>query len=163
MPFVIRNATVGMQAIADTDTVRRHPLGLIVVADDPDYGSGEFIYLAGAASTVNGMWVTYNADDGSTTPLAPDAFGPVAVSMAACGAGQFGWYQIGGKAVGRALPGYLDNALVYATSTAGRVDDAVVAGDRVKNARGASAVNVPTSGLAEFEIWRPFVNDGTAE
>ena len=53
-------------------------------------------------------------------------------------------------------------ALVYATSTAGSIDDAVVAGDRVKLAIGASAVDTPSSGLAEFEIQRPYMDDGTA-
>jgi hypothetical protein len=38
----------------------------------------------------------------------------------------------------------------------------VVAGDRVKNAKGASAVGTPSAGLAEFEIDRPFVDDALA-
>ena len=47
-------------------------------------------------------------------------------------------------------------------STAGSVDDAVVAGDRVKLAKGASAVGTPSAGLAEFEISRPFMDDAIA-
>jgi hypothetical protein len=42
------------------------------------------------------------------------------------------------------------------------VDDTVVAGDRVKNALGASAVGTPSTGLAEFEIARPWMDDATA-
>jgi hypothetical protein len=42
------------------------------------------------------------------------------------------------------------------------VDDAVVAGDRVKLAKGASAVDTPATGFAEFEIHRPFMDDATA-
>jgi len=61
-----------------------------------------------------------------------------------------------------ALTGFVDNANVYATSTAGSIDDAVVSGDRVKNAKGASAVGTPSAGLAEFEIWRPYMDDGLA-
>ena len=104
----------------------------------------------------------YNQDDGSISLLAANDIGPVAVALAAVGAAQFGWFQISGKAVGKALAGYVDNALVYATATAGSVDDAVVAGDRVKNAKGASAVGTPSAGLAEFEIQRPFMDDATA-
>ncbi len=137
-------------------------LGDIVRAVDPVYGAGEFIYLKGVASTVRGSWVTYNADDWTSTLLAANAIGPVAVAMAATVASTAGWYQIQGKAVGLALAGFLDDANVYATATAGSVDDAVVAGDRVKNAKGASAVGVPSAGLAEFEIERPWMDDGLA-
>lgn len=138
------------------------PLGTIITAVDPTYGAGEFIFLEGAANTAIGSWVTYNADDYSTTLLAANAIGPVAVAMAATVASTKGWYQIGGKAVGKALTGFADNANVYATATAGSVDDAVVAGDRVKRAKGASAVDTPSTGLAEFEIDRPFMDDGLA-
>lgn len=137
-------------------------LGQTAKAVDPTYGNGEFIYLKGVASCALGSWVTYNADDYSTTLLAANAIGPVAVAMAATVAGEYGWYQIKGKAIGKALAAYADNGLVYATATAGSVDDAVVAGDRVKNAIGASAVDTPSTGLAEFEIEYPFMDDATA-
>lgn len=158
---IAQNSLIG-QAIADTSTTAKAELGLIVQAKDPTYGAGEFIYLKGVASTDIGSWVTYNADDNSTTLLAANAIGPVAVAMSANVASQYGWYQIGGKAVGKALADYVDNALVYATATAGSIDDAVVAGDRVKLAIGASAVGTPSTGLAEFEIQRPFMDDATA-
>lgn len=158
----ITNPVLGYQAITDTDTTQRHPLGEIVRATHATYGAGEFIYLKGVASTAIGSWVTYNYDDGSTTLLAANAIGPVGVAMSANVASQYGWYQISGKAIGKALTGYVDNALVYATATAGSVDDAVVAGDRVKNALGASAVDTPSSGFAEFEIARPWMDDATA-
>ena len=162
MAYTIRNPVIGMQPIAVTDTVRNHPLGTIVTADDPTYRAGEFIYLQGVASTAIGSWVTYRMDDGTTTLLAANDIGPTAVAMSANVASQYGWYQIGGKAVGKALALYADNGLVYATSTAGSVDDAVVAGDRVKNALGASVIDTPTAGFAEFEIQRPFMDDATA-
>ena len=155
----------GAQPIADTSATQLHPLGLIVQASDnasTAYGCGEFIYLKGLAATVVGSFVTYNADDNSTTLLAANAIGPVAVSMSINLATYFGWYQISGKVVGKALAGYADNGLVYATATAGSIDDAVVAGDRVKLAKGASAVGTPSSGLAEFEMQRSFMDDATA-
>jgi hypothetical protein len=158
---IAENMLVG-QGFHEVSTTAAHELGLIVRAKDPVYGAGEFIYLKGAASTAVGSWVIYNADDNSTALLAANAIGPVAVAMAPTVASTFGWYQIQGKAVGRALAGYVDNALVYATATAGSVDDAVVAGDRVKNALGASAVGTPSAGLAEFEIARPWMDDATA-
>ena len=155
----------GAQRIADTSATQLHPLGLIVQAADnasTAYGAGDFIYLKGVASTVVGSFVTYNSDDNSTALLAANAIGPVATAMSINLAGYYGWYQISGKAVGKAKASYADNGLVYATSTAGSIDDAVVAGDRVKLAKGASAVDTPSTGLAEFEIQRPFMDDGTA-
>ena len=80
---------------------------------------------------------------------------------AATVADRYGWYQIQGKAVGKALAGFADNGKVYATSTAGSVDDGAVAGDLVRNALGASALDTPSAGMAEFEIQRPFCTDGT--
>jgi hypothetical protein len=165
MAYTIQNPQLGMPEIADVHTagyIAAWKLGDIVRAVDPTYGSGEFIYLKGVASTAIGSWVTYNSDDNTTALLAANAIGPVAVAMSASVADTYGWYQIHGKAIGKALTGFVDNANVYATATAGSIDDAVVAGDRVKNAKGASAVDTPSSGLAEFEIARPFMDDAVA-
>lgn len=153
------------QGIAETSTTKLLPLGTKVRAVDTAstaYGEGEFIYLQGVASTAVGSWVTILEDGFTTALLAANAIGQVAVAMSANVANQYGWYQIDGKAVGKALAAYADNGLVYATATAGSIDDAVVAGDRVKKALGASAVDTPSTGLAEFEINYPFMDDATA-
>lgn len=162
--WVCNENRLGQTEITGVDTKKFVPLGTEIGADDRDgYGYGTFVYLKGVPNTELGSWVLINPDDWSTTLLGPDMIGQVAVSMAANNlTTTFGWYQIVGKAIGKALAGYVDNALVYATATAGSVDDAVVAGDRVKRARGASAVGTPSAGLAEFEIDRPFVDDGAA-
>jgi hypothetical protein len=155
------NSLIG-QPVAETSTTLKHRLGDRFKCSDPTYGPGEFIYLQGVASTDVGSWVTFNSDDGTTALLAANAIGPVAIAMSANVASQYGWYQIYGKAVGKALTGFADNGNVYATATAGSVDDAIVAGDRVKNAKGASAVDTPSAGLAEFEIQYPVMDDGLA-
>ena len=162
MTFIITTCEVGLQPIADTEATQKHELGKIVQAKSETYGSGEFIYLKGLNATERGTVVTYNADDFSTALLAANAIGPVAVAMSACLTGSFGWYQIQGKAVGKVASLFADNANVYATATAGTVDDAIVAGDRVKNAKGASAIGTPAAGLAELEIARPFMDDALA-
>ena len=160
MAYIVTNPGLGFQPIAATDTKQNHPLGTRVTAKDATYGVGEFIYLLGVASTVAGSWVTYEQDNGATALLAANAIGPVAVAMSANVASQYGWYQIYGKCPSAAvLAGFVDNANCYATATAGSVDDAVVAGDRVKNARGASAIS---GGFAEMELWYPFMDDGLA-
>lgn len=157
---------IGLQPISDVSTTQNHPLGTIVKAVDRganSNGEGEFIYLKGVTSGARKKWVTYNLDDGSTTLLAANAIGPVGIMMADLDAAtDFGWVQISGKAVGLALAAFADNGNVYATATAGSVDDAIVAGDRVKGAVGASALDTPETGAAEFEISRPFMDDGLA-
>lgn len=157
---------VGLQPIDEVSTTQNHPLGTIVQAVDRGSngnGVGEFIYLKGVASGARGAWVTYSADSGACVLLAANAIGPVGIMMSTLDAAtDYGWVQISGKAVGKAAAAYADNGLVYATATPGTVDDAVVAGDRVKEALGASAVDSPETGYAEFEIHRPFMDDATA-
>lgn len=163
--IIVTPGYLGTQKIAETSTVQNHPLGTRVLAVDTAataYGEGEFIYLKGVASTVVGSWVTFHQDDHSTTLLAANDIGPTAIAMSANVASSFGWYQIYGKAVGKVLAAFADNGNVYATATAGSVDDAVVAGDRVKNAKGASAIDTPSTGLAEMEIQHPYMDDGLA-
>jgi hypothetical protein len=136
------------------------PLGTIITAVDGTYGAGEFIYLKGLDSTVVGSVVTYNADDFSTTLAVADAIGPVAVAMSASVTGKKGWYQIQGKGVAKVLSGFADNADCYLTSTAGSIDDTLVAGDYITGMRGASAIDTPSTGLAEVELSRPWVSNG---
>jgi len=161
MAYVIEVPRIGTQPVATTSTVQNHALGAIVTAKDPTYGAGEFIYLKGLDATVVGSAVLYSADDFSTSLLAANDIGSVAIAMSACVTGSYGWYQIQGKGVVKAGT-VADNGNVYSTATAGTLDDAVVAGDRVKNAKFASADGTPSAGLAEIEISRPFVDDAVA-
>lgn len=164
MTFALQTPHLGVPNFAEVITSGSYeddiPLGTIVTAVDPTYGSGEFIYLSGVASTARGSVVIYNPDDFSTTLAAANGIGPVAVAMSATVAGTKGWYQIGGKGVASVLTGFADNANCYLTSTAGSVDDADVAGDYIRGMKGASAIGTPAAGLAEVELWRPQVADG---
>lgn len=161
MAYRIVDGIIGSQGIHETDTVQRHPLGQVVNAADPVYGAGEFIYLKGVVDTVLGSAALYAPDDWSTSLLVANDIGSVGIAMAANVANQYGWYQIKGKAIGK-VGAVVDNANVYSTATPGQLDDAVVAGDRVKNAKFASANGTPAAGLAEIEIDRPFVDDAAA-
>lgn len=166
MAFVPVNPILGLPPIADfvdasgDDYVQPVPLGTIINATDPTYGAGEFIFLEGVASTGVGSVVVYSPDDFSTALAAANAIGPVAVAMAATVADKAGWYQIGGKGVAKVLADFADNTNCYLTSTAGSIDDAVVAGDYIYGMKGASAIGTPAAGLAEVELARPFVKDG---
>jgi hypothetical protein len=145
------------QAIADTSTTQKLPLGTRVRAIDPTYGEGSFIYLQGVANTAVGSWVTYNRETGATALIAPNAIGPVAVAMSANVASQYGWYQTDGLGNASAAD-VADSGKVYIDTAAGRCDDAVVTGDRVQGAKWASADDTAT-GLALVQITSPSVND----
>ncbi len=159
MTYRVENL-IGGQPIEEVSTERRHQLGTRVRAQDSAHGIGEFVYVKGVASGAQYDWVTINADDWSVTRLAANAIGPVGVMMAALDATtDYGWVQIYGKvAAGKCLTQFADNGRVYATGTAGAVDDASVAGDVVHGAKGAS-LTVVSSGVAEFEISYPFMED----
>ena len=107
MAYSISVPYIGAQPIANTETTAKHPLGTIVRAVDPTYGEGEFIYLLGVASTVVGSVVVYN-DAGYQTTLAPAGSNlaePIAIAMSANVASQYGWYQIGGRAIAKKTSG----------------------------------------------------------
>lgn len=77
-------------------------LGAIVRAYDPTYGWGEFICLAGVASTAVGTPVIYDTSTFKTTiaPVGTNLPQPIAIAMSAnTSATTFGWYQISGNAV----------------------------------------------------------------
>ncbi|WFG54189.1 putative major virion structural protein [Myxococcus phage Mx9] len=145
------------QNIADTSTVQNAPLGTIVRAQDPVYGAAEFIYLKGVAGTVPGDLAIYNQFAGTTTRVVAGSRGPAAVAMSANVANQFGWYQLSGAAVINAGT-VVANALVYATATAGSVDDAVVVGDKLDGAVFRTANGTPAAGKAVVQLARPALN-----
>lgn len=157
MAYIITENKIGMQPIATTSTVKNHPLGTTVRAVDPTYGEGTFVYLQGIGSTVVGSWVTFNAETGATTLIAPNAIGPVAVAMSANVASQYGWYQTEGLADAVSAD-VADSGKVYIDTAAGSCDDAVVTGDRVQGAKWASADDTAT-GRALVRLWLPSVND----
>ena len=155
-----------IQEIDETSITEKVPLGTRIKAVDraaTNYGVGEFIYQKGVASTVVGSFVTFDQDDNSTALLVANAIGPVATAMSICVANNYGWYQIFGQAVGKGLASLADNANIYGTATAGSVDDAIVAGDRVQNAKTTSALDTPSTGLVEVAIQYPIVNNALAD
>lgn len=124
-----------------------------------DKDGDEYIFLKGVASTAVGSWVTFD-EAGVTALLAADAIGPVAIAQGAVDATtKGGWYLIFGTCSAKVATGFADNGNIYATATAGTADDAIVAGDRVKNAIGRSAIS---SGLATVQVWYPYMDDGLA-
>lgn len=157
MAYTIQTSLVGAQPIAVTDTVQNHPLGTRVFATDPTYGAGEFVYLKGVASTAVGNPVIYDQYAGTSTRAVASGRGPVAIAMSANVANQYGWYQVSGSAV-VTTGTVVANALVYVTSTAGTLDDAVVAGDKIDGAVFKTANGTPSAGLTIMQMCHPSLN-----
>ena len=150
MAYAIKDPIIGAQAIADTATTANTatPLGTIVQAYDSTYGSGEFIYLLGVASTVVGSVVSYNATTYQTTlvPSTANLDTPLAVAMSANVASQYGWYQISGLAVCKKTNvSWEPQKAAFISGTAGRVMDTTASGKQVLNAKSANLATVTTT------------------
>lgn len=148
------------QGITETSTTQNFPLGKIIQAVDKDttlYGIGEFIYLKGLASTAIGEPVIYDLDAMTSTRAVAGSRGNIAFAMSANVANQYGWYQIAGTCVAKTGT-VVSGSLPYLTATAGTLDDAVVAGDKIDNARFITANGTPSAGFALVQANRPSAN-----
>jgi hypothetical protein len=124
----------------DIHATKRHRLG----TRKRDVLNNEYVYLKGVASNAAGKFVVYD-ENFATTLLTADEVGPVGVAMAAFDTTTtYGWAQIYGVCT------------VASTDTAGRVDDAEVAGDSV---HGAFTMTADTSNVATVFLSYPWVSD----
>jgi hypothetical protein len=144
-------ATQGL--LTDIDTVQRNVLGTIA-ADD---AGNEYIYLIGLAATAAGSWVQYDElfqTSLLTTTANSGLPGPVAISLGAVLAANWGWYAIRHSfAFGLCISDtFLDDSVVYATATAGSVDDDSVAATQVT---GAWSRTAGTTTSTNFSIMHP--------
>lgn len=137
--------------LQNVDTTAQFRVGTRVKGMDPTFGDGEFIYMKGIGSLVAGDVVAY--DEFYTTGRMVSATrGPVAVAMSAALLNQFGWFQVQGVAVVSVLAAFAANAACYLTGTAGNIDDAVVAGQKIDGMWSHSAIDTPTTGKAYVEM-----------
>ena len=146
-------------AASDVHATQKNTLGVKCDGTSAVDGTpAEFIYLSGVASTAVGSWVVISEDYGTAlldNDVVATAHGKLAVAQAAVDStSEYGWYQIYGKAYALALTLFADDGLVFATSTAGSVDDDPDGGNAVIGAVGRSAVN-ETTFLATFELDNP--------
>ena len=125
-------------------------LGLIVQAVDPTYGTGEFMLLVGVASTVAGDVVIYDTTTYQTALLTvtngKNKGVPVAVAMAACTAGLYGWYQVSGNAVIRKTAVAVSPSVpIYISATAGWIKSLTSTGQQIVGAQSANLATIVTS------------------
>lgn len=162
MAYTINNPLSGFSPIAVVDSGYTPPnsstaiptppayLGMIVQATDPTFGSGEFICLAGVASTAVGSAVIYDGTTYTTALTTGTALAnsgrPIAIAMSAnTAATTFGWYQITGTAVVRkAAVAIAPKATLGVTTTAGSIG-ASASGKQILNARTANTATVASA------------------
>jgi len=101
--FASITPTAGTQPFNDwfvPDTVQRQALGMTVMAVDPFWGTGEFIYVKSNDAILKGSLVVWDEVYLGTllpsTTLQGFQFG---VAMAPMASGVFGWLQISGRCV----------------------------------------------------------------
>jgi hypothetical protein len=155
MAYVIATPNLGFTPINTVDMHAKVPIGTIVRAVDPTYGSGEFIYLKGCSPASLPAILCYYSDNGTadtaklgTTSGVVDGGSALCVAMAAVIANTYGWFQIGGKALVLKTATKIDPATtfkVYLSATAGRVMPTSVAGRQIIGARFQAAATVTTT------------------
>lgn len=151
---------VGMQPLNEVETTQRHAFGTITRAKDATYGEAQFVYVKGVSSGAAGLAVTYVPHTGVTTLTGARSKGLVAVLYTALDATtKFGWAQIAGPADTQVAGTVAASNTVYLTSTGGKLDDAVVAGDIVYGANFATADGTPSANHAMISLSRPYVGD----
>jgi hypothetical protein len=150
--MAIRAGAVTIDGIDQVDTVKRHPLGYVV-----DLGTEAYVYVQGVSSGAVNKFATYTAA-GVTTLLVADAVGTVGVFRSTLDATtKYGWLQIKALAgCDGATDTVAANTVPYIDGTAGRVDDASVAGDKVYNAMIRTA---DTSNVATIWLDYPYVTN----
>jgi hypothetical protein len=110
--FSAINTFAGTQPFNDwfvPDTVQRHVLGTKVVAVDPFWGLGTFMYVKSNDAILKGSVIAWDEIyQGTLLPSAVTQGFPWGVAMAPMASGVFGWIQLEGRAV------YKTNATVAA-------------------------------------------------
>ena len=159
MAYTIINPESGLCPIANTDAGVTFPnassaaptppntLGKIVRAVDPTYGEGEFIFLAGVASTAVGSLVTYDGTTYATTLIANSAnqARPVAVAMSAnTSSSTYGWYQISGTAVVKKTTVAIAPKVAVGIGAAGVLGN-TASGKEILGARSANTATVASA------------------
>jgi hypothetical protein len=137
---------IGVADLTNVDTVQQWELGRRCKARDNGstaYGFGEFIYCKGVASCARGSAVLIS-EAYAVTLLAARDKGAVGISLGAVDAAtKWGWFQVLGTGVA-ACDTTAANAPLYIDGTAGRVDDAAVAGDCILGMRSVSSDDTGT-------------------
>lgn len=139
------------QPISERSTTAKHVLGVRY----QDANGKEFVYCKGVASNTAGSWVKFD-EAYLCALLAADAVGPVGISMSAFVANEYGWVQVYGVNTAAKTDTIAADVALFIDGTAGRADDAVVAGDLIL---GATSETADTANVATVHLNYPFVTN----
>ena len=146
---------LNQQIDINSDT-KKYDIGKTVTCRDMgtnSRGEAKFRYAGGLDDTAVGEVVVFDGD--ITLRAVARSKGPVGVAMSACLTGEYGWYQVTGKA--RVVAGTLsDNKQAYLTATPGSIDETVVTGDHINGMRCTTAAD---TGYAIVMMNHPAVAD----
>ena len=151
--MAIKAAGITTHGIDQVDTTKREALGTVI-----DLGTVAYVYVQGVASGATNALATYTTA-GVTTLLAANAKGMVCIFQSTLDATtKFGWALIKNLKgdANASTDTVAANTVPYIDGTAGRIDDAVVAGDKVYNMIITSA---DTSNVATVWCNFPYVTD----
>jgi len=129
------------------DTTQRHPLGYRIMAADPYWGFGEFMYYKSTDAIIKGSVIVW--DESMNAVLVPSTTlqgFPVGVAMAPAATGVYGWMIVSGLAV------YKTSATVAADANVAIAAAGVVGASAtgkqlvgVRNRKAATATTVLTN------------------
>lgn len=126
----------------------------------------EFVYAKGVATVTAGdAYIIKHGDNACILvddgTAGAEIGGLVGFAMAAIVASSYGWFQVWGRATANVAASFAANGLIYATTTAGTVDDAA-GGGQILKARSESAIGTPAASQAYIDIFYPFIGGTTA-
>lgn len=140
-----------LQGITEVSATAKYALGTRVVATDENGYEAEFMYAIGVASLAAGDAVDFAAGAFVPTRTLAATIGKFAVAMAAIGATSYGWFAVRGTIPVNVLASCAINP-AYTTSTAGSLDDAVVAGSEIPGGFFVTAIGTPAAAQAYLQF-----------
>lgn len=164
MTIFFRDQNTYLGPADQVDSSALYELGTIAHGEDSNYGPVELIYLKAGSGVTEalGSCVGFGGDYETVLAVANGIYSGIAHALGAVTAGQYAWHVLNGNRVIKGAASLADNANLYLTSTAGTLDDAVVAGDYVYKAKTITAIDTPSTGLAVAYFNNSFTTDGLA-
>ena len=161
IPGGVTSTVTSFDATQIDTTALFHPGTRVLCYDTTSDCMAEFVYARGVASVVATDFMIIKHGDNAGILLEDGVAGAeigglLGVAMAAIVAARYGWFQVWGRAECNVAASFAADGLIYATTTAGTVDDAA-GGGQVLNARSESAIDTPNTGSAYIDIFYPSI------
>ncbi len=159
MAYVFVDNQIGSANLLTWEATAFHPLGTQRKVYDSTYGEGQAVYVKANGTFSANDLVKFDTKNLAATVVDSDVAasirGPVGVALATCGTtSTFGWLLIEGT--NPITSGTVAaNAAIFATSTAGTVDDAVVSGNKVD---GVVSLQASSGGTTVCALSYPSMN-----